>query len=145
MTSPKILIRPETTIDHAAIREVNRLAFGGDAEANLVDALRDSGEIALSLIAELEGEIVGHILYSRLAIVTPSHTLSGLALAPMAVLPSHQRQGIGSQLVRESLDFLRTSSAQAVFVHGHPEFYKRFGFSAHLAKPFDSPFGGGDA
>src|SRR5713101_2267177 len=93
------LIRPATTADHEAIRQVNRLAFGEDAEARLVDALRDGGYVRVSLVAEQAGQVVGHILFSDVPIITEGGTVSAIALAPLAVLPDFQKQGIGSALV----------------------------------------------
>src|SRR5213079_1099748 len=95
-----ITIRPETSADHEAIRHVNRLAFGQDEEARLVDALREGGFVRLSLIAEEAGQVVGPILFSDLPIITDAGTVASLALAPMAVLPEFQNRGIGSALVR---------------------------------------------
>ena len=140
-----MLIRPETTADHEAIRQVNRLAFGQDAEARLVDALRDGGYVQASLVAEKDGQIVGHILFSELPIITEAGTIPALALAPMAVLPANQRQGIGSALVRRGLEICREQGHRTFIVLGHPDFYPRFGFSAKLAEPLSSPFGGGEA
>src|SRR5262249_24921323 len=100
-------IRPETSADHEAIRQVNRLAFGQDAEARLVDAVRDGGYVRVSLVAELGGRVVGHILFRDLPIITGAGTVPALALAPMAVLPEFQRRGIGSALVRSGLDECR--------------------------------------
>lgn len=140
-----VVIRPETGQDQEAIWSVNQAAFEGDAEANLVDALRDGRFFAVSLVAEVDGEIVGHILFSRVAIVTNVGTVDALSLAPMAVLPSHQRQGIGSRLVEAALEACREAGHRIVVVLGHPEFYPRFGFSAELAWPLESPFGGGEA
>lgn len=140
-----IEIRSEADHDRTAIWNVNRAAFDGDIEAKLVDALRDGNYAEASLVAEVNGEIVGHILFSRVTIETNSETADALSLAPMAVLPSHQRQGIGSSLVTAGLATCRDHGARIVVVLGHPMFYSRFGFSADLARPLASPFGGGEA
>jgi putative acetyltransferase len=137
-----LLIRDETPADHAAIREVNRLAFGQDDEGRLVDALRDGGYARVSLVAEADGEIVGHILFSDLPIVTPEETVPALSLAPMAVIPSHQRSGIGSALVRKGLRACQGPGHEIVVVLGHPEFYPRFGFTTKLTERLKAPFSG---
>ena len=112
----------------------------------LVDAtLGAGGHARLSLVAERAGRVVGHILFSDLPIVTATGTVSALALAPMAVLPEFQRQGIGSARVRHGLDECRRQGHRIVVVLGHPDFYPRFGFSAKLAERLTSPFHGGDA
>ena len=118
-------IREERPDDIAHIREVNRLAFGQDTEGDIVDGLRSNGAVTLSLVATLDGRVVGHILYSP---ITVGATFSGAALGPMSVLPEHQRQGIGSKLVEEGSRKLRDSGCPFVIVLGHPEFYPRFGF-----------------
>lgn len=133
-------IRPELPGDRAAIHEVNRLAFGQDEEANLVDALRDGGFARLSLVAEVDGQIVGHILFSEMAIITPSGSISALSLAPMAVRPQWQRRGIGSQLVHRGLEECREAGHRIAIVLGHPAFYPRFGFRPELAAVLESPF-----
>ena len=138
-------IHAEADQDRDAIWHVNRAAFEAEDEANLVDALRDGGYIEVSLVAEADGEIVGHILFSRITIVTEAQTVDALSLAPMAILPSHQRQGIGSNLVEAGLEACRVQSRKIIVVLGHPEFYPRFGFSAELAQPLESPFGGSAA
>jgi putative acetyltransferase len=125
-----------------AVRRVNRLAFGQEDEARLVDALRDGGYARVSLVAEVDRQLVGHILFSTLPILTPEGTVEALALAPMAVVPSHQRRGIGSMLVREGLRTCAAMEHRIVVVVGHPEFYPRFGFSARLAEPLKSPYSG---
>ena len=135
-------VRPEVAADHEAIRHVNRLAFDQDDEVRLVDALRDGGYVRLSLVAEQGGQIVGHILFSDLPISTEAGAVPALALAPMAVLPQFQRQGVGSALVRSGLDECRRRGHQIVVVLGHPHFYPRFGFSPKLAASLDSPFSG---
>lgn len=140
-----MLIRTETTADYEAIRQVNGLAFGQDSEARLVDALREGGYVRLSLVAENKGQVVGHILFSDLPIITEAGTASALALAPMAVLPAFQRQGIGSALVQRGLEVSREQGHRIVIVLGHPDYYPRFGFSAKLAELLSSPFGGGEA
>jgi putative acetyltransferase len=138
-----INIRAETAADLDAIRHVNRLAFGQHEEAQLVDALREGGFVRLSLVAEQASQVVGHILFSDLPIITVAGTVSALALAPMAVLPEFQKQGIGSALVRRGLDECRRQGHRIVAVVGHPHFYPRFGFSSELASALASPFGGG--
>jgi putative acetyltransferase len=138
-------IRAETVADLDAIRYINRLAFGQDDEARLVDALREGGCVRLSLVAEQSGQVVGHILFSDLPIITEAGTIPGLALAPMAVLPEFQRRGIGSELVRKGLGECRQRGHRIVVVLGHPHFYPRFGFSSELASALASPFGGGDS
>jgi putative acetyltransferase len=136
-------IRPETAADAAGIAEVNRLAFGHEAEARLVDALRRGGHARLSLVAEVNGQVVGHILFSRLPIVTADgRVVEALALAPMAVRPTDQRKGIGTKLVEEGLRRCRERGDRIVVVLGHPSFYPRFGFSAALAEPLAGPFKG---
>jgi putative acetyltransferase len=138
-------IRPETSADHEAIGLVNRLAFGQDTEAKLVDALRDGSYVRLSLVAETDGQVVGHILFSDLPIITEVGTVPALALAPMAVLPEFQNHGIGSALVRHALEACREQRHRIVVVLGHPHFYPRFGFSPNLAAHLESPFSGKDS
>jgi putative acetyltransferase len=135
-------IRPETAADHDAIRHVNYLAFGQDAEARLVEALRDGSYVRASLVAEMDQQVVGHILFSDLPIVTKAGTVPALALAPMAVLPEVQNQGIGSALVRRGLEVCKEQGHQIVIVVGHPRFYRGFGFSSELAAPLESAFSG---
>jgi putative acetyltransferase len=136
------LIRRETQADIDSIHEVNRQAFGREDEARLVDLLRDGGYGRLSLVAVLDGAIVGHILFSDLPVVTDRGIVPALSLAPLAVSPAHQRRGIGSQLVREGLATCRNARHRLVIVLGHPAFYPRFGFSAKLAERLRSPYSG---
>ncbi len=123
-----ITIRPEQPTDRAAIRQLNLLAFEGDTEANIVEALRQNCSDLLSLVAEENGEVVGHILFSPLRIETDTGTQHGMALAPMAVKPERQNRGIGTQLVRRGLEALRRNGVPFVIVLGHPGYYPRFGF-----------------
>jgi putative acetyltransferase len=122
-----ITIRPETPADAFRVRQVNELAFGQPLEADLVDKLRQTCEDSLSLVAE-DADVVGHILFTPVVIEQPSRHVVGMGLAPMAVRPDRQRQGIGGQLVRRGLDILRERRCPFVVVVGHPEYYPRFGF-----------------
>jgi predicted N-acetyltransferase YhbS len=137
-----IVVREERPEDLEAIREVNRQAFGREDEARLVDALRDGGYVRVSLVAEEVGRVVGHIRFSDLPIVTHVGTLHALALAPVAVLPEYQRQGIGSRLIREGLRACAEEGHRIVVVLGHPDYYPRFGFSAQRAGRLKAPFSG---
>jgi putative acetyltransferase len=121
-----IEIRKEEPQDSDDIRNLNLAAFENGPEALLVDKLRASCKDYLAFVAILDGAIVGHILFTP-ATVDGSSTV-GMGLAPMAVLPSHQRKGIGSQLVRYGLEHLRQSGCPFVIVLGHPGYYPRFGF-----------------
>jgi len=137
-----LTIRPETDHDRDAIFRVHSLAFGRVDEARLVDALRSGSFVRLSLVAETAGQIVGHILFSGLTIEGREGLLSALALAPLAVVPEFQRQGIGSELVRRGLDLCREQGHRIVIVVGHPGFYPRFGFSRALTRGLCSPYAG---
>lgn len=137
-------IRPETTADRAAIWHVNQQAFGGGDEANLVDALRDGGFVEVSLVAETDGHVIGHILFSRVTIITKGGTVNALSLAPMAVLPEHQRKGIGTRLLWDGIEACKKLGHRIVLVLGHPKIYQEFGFSSELARRIESPFGGGE-
>jgi putative acetyltransferase len=135
-------IREERAGDEAAIREVNRLAFGGDAEGDLVGALRTGGHVVVSLVAVDHDTVVGHALFSALPIETDGGVLIGAALAPVAVRPERQREGIGSALIRRGIARCRERGCVAVVVLGHPDYYPRFGFSAALAEQLTAPYAG---
>ena len=119
-----IELREERVGDVRAVRDVNRLAFGQDQEANIVDALRSNGAVLCSLVAIVDGQVVGHIMYSPLSV----GDTQAAALGPMAVMPEHQRQGIGSQLIEAGNAKLKEAGCAFVVVVGHPEYYPRFGF-----------------
>jgi putative acetyltransferase len=121
-------IRRELPIDHGAIRDIHLQAFPTDAEALLIDRLRKRNAVCLSLVAIVEEQIVGHILFSIAQIARPSgRTLVG-ALGPIAVLPDWQRRGIGSALIRAGVEQCWKQRLPAVIVLGHPDYYTRFGF-----------------
>lgn len=120
-------LRPERRTDAAAIRAVNLAAFETSSEADLVDALREETSPIISLVADDGGSIVGHILFSSVALSGhPEVRIMGLA--PMAVLPERQRQGIGSALVRAGLERCVELGFDALVVLGHADYYPRFGF-----------------
>lgn len=124
--------------DAEAIWRVVRDAFQNRMEADLVDRLRASGDVVLSLVWEEQGEICGQVLFSRMSLAG----VRAVGLAPMAVTPEFQNKGIGSALIREGLQLLRQRGEQAVFVLGHRHYYPRFGFRADLAARFASPYAG---
>ena len=126
--------------DRSAVHAINTAAFGRPDEANLVENLRNEGVVLASLIAELESLLIGHILFSRMAIETSARSIPAVALAPMAVLPEHQRKGIGGRLIRQGLDLLGQRGEEIVIVLGHPDYYPRFGFSTAKARGLESPF-----
>jgi putative acetyltransferase len=121
-------IRREKPKDIKQIYSVNEQAFKDSAEARIVDDLRENCPGTLSLVAEDEGEIVGHIFFSPTSIEWSGTLIKGMGLAPMAVRPDRQRQGIGSHLVRAGLEILEEKGCAYIIVLGHPEFYTRFGF-----------------
>jgi len=120
-------IRPETSADIAAIHAVNSMAFETAAEANAVDAVRASGAPHVSLVAVKDREIVGHILFSPVTL--SQHPVEMMALAPVAVSPQEQRQGIGSALVRAGVERCKELGVGAVVVLGYPSYYPKFGFT----------------
>lgn len=136
-------IREETPADYEVIRRVNEAAFGRAEEADLIEALRQDEQIALSLVAIECDEVVGHILFCDIGIKTEIGVLAAVSLSPMAVLPEFQNRGIGTALVQRGLEALRAGQHEIVTVLGHPNFYARFGFNpAHeygIACPYDAP------
>ena len=130
-----LIIRHEAAADRNAIARVIRDAFGSDDEVRLVGALRDAGHLLLSMVAEDDGEIVGHIAFSPMTVDSETDTYAAICLAPVAVAPARQKLGIGSALVNAGLDELRATVDGAVFLLGHPSYYPRFGFRP--AREFD--------
>jgi putative acetyltransferase len=120
-------IRPETEADQAAVFSINAAAFPTDAEAKLVDLLRASAEPLVSLVAADNHDVVGHIMFTPVTL-EPYDDLQLMGLAPMAVSPSRQREGIGTALVNAGLEACRALGIGVVAVLGHPGYYPRFGF-----------------
>jgi putative acetyltransferase len=131
------LIRPARSSDHPAIAELLDAAFAGTDEAGLVERLRAGGHDEIELVAEEQGQILGHILFS--AMQAP---FRALALAPLAVAPARQRQGTGAALVHAGHRLAREDGWQGIFVLGDPAYYRRFGYSPEAAKPFSSRYSG---
>jgi putative acetyltransferase len=135
-----VIIRRENPDERGAVRSLDEAAFGRPDEADLVDRLRTENAVLASFVAEWEKRIVGHVLFSRMSIETAAGPISAVALAPMAVLPEHQRRGVGGRLIRHGLDWLRGQGEHVVIVLGHPDYYPRFGFSSDRARSLASPF-----
>lgn len=133
-------VRPETAADIAAIHAVHRAAFPGVQEAGLVDTLREDGDLILSLVAERDGAIVGHVAFSRMRVENEDGTHRAVALAPVGVKLEHQRKGVGTALIEHGVSALRRAGETLVFVLGEPDYYGRFGFDYDAAAQFTSPF-----
>ena len=131
-----MIVRAEVLGDAEAIRQVTLSAFGQPDEADLVERLRAREPGYLGLVAVEGGEVVGHIAFSPVTLAPEPWELSALGLAPMAVRPERQREGVGSMLVRAGLGRCRERGADAVFVLGHPTYYPRFGFGATRTERF---------
>ena len=123
-----MLIRNAKTEDIEKIREINSQAFETEVEASLVDNLRKRGTPLISLVAEVKGEIVGHILFSPVKLMGNKSDIKIDGLAPMAVKPDSQKQGIGTALIKRGLMHCKSEGYQTVVVLGHPDYYPRFGF-----------------
>ena len=124
-----MIVRAEIAEDYEAVRRVNESAFGRPNEADLVEALRSHARPHISLVAVLDGQVVGHIFFSPVLIESEGGVWSAMGLAPMAVQPEYQGQGIGGRLVREGLSECQRLGHSVVVVLGHPDYYPRFGFT----------------
>jgi len=135
-------VRPATNADHAAIRAVETAAFGQPLEAGLVDALRRDGDVVLELVATSGDALVGHVLFSRLIVEDNATPFAAVALAPLAVAPGRQRQGIGAALIAEAHARLRAAGERLSLVLGDYAYYGRFGYGHARAAGFDSAYQG---
>jgi len=122
-------VRPEEDADHERVRAVHEAAFGRPDEARLVEALRASAHPAISLVAELDGRVAGHVFFSPVGLEPSSPGFAAAALGPLAVGPPAQGRGIGSALVRAGLERCPGQGWRAVFLLGNPAYYERFGFA----------------
>ncbi|MFI4935459.1 MAG: GNAT family N-acetyltransferase [Caulobacterales bacterium] len=132
-------IRPARNVDYAVIRAVVAAAFGRDDEAAIVEGVRAEGAALVELVAEEAGEIVGHVLFSRMG-ADPARFVAGLG--PLAVRPDRQGSGVGTALSMAGIAALGDLGVEAVVVLGHPDYYPRFGFSAKAARTLTSPYSG---
>lgn len=140
-----IEIRKEVPDDYPGIHALNERAFGGPAEARLVDMLRAANKAPISLVALHENRIVGHILFSPVTVAEAPEHFRAAGLAPMSVLPEFQSRGIGSRLVREGLEACRRHGYQVVVVLGHTKYYPRFGFVRAKDYRLENEYGAGNA
>jgi len=129
--NPKIVIRSETNSDVSAITEVTVAAFktleiSNHTEQFIIEALRADKALTVSLIAEIDGRVIGHIAFSPVTISDGTRNWCGLG--PVSVLPEYQRQGIGKALIREGLSRLKDMDARGCCLVGHPDYYRKFGF-----------------
>ena len=142
---PKTIIRTETIHDFKAIYDINQKAFGQNDESELINKLRQSDAFipGLSLVAQKGEKLVGHILFTRIYIVSKDERYPSLALAPMSVLPEFQKQGIGKLLIHEGLDKVKSLGESSVIVLGHEHYYPKFGFQPasnwNISCPFEVP------
>lgn len=136
----EVMVRPEAAGDYAAIRALNEAAFGRGDEADLIDRLRRDGAVLAAFAAELDRQIVGHVLFSRLRIESASDVRAAVALAPMAVSPAQQGRSIGAQLIQHGLACLHDAGEEIVIVLGHADYYPRFGFSSAKARALGNSF-----
>ena len=123
-----LIIREESPKDINGIYEINKQAFEDESEAKIVNALREADELSLSLVAQINNQIVGHIAFSEVKIDSGAESYDAIGLAPMAILPEYQRRGYGSELVEKGLKILSERGHEIVVVLGHPEYYPKFGF-----------------
>jgi putative acetyltransferase len=123
-----LIIRDEQVDDYPRVYEINTSAFETDAEARLVNALRRKARPVISLVAERDNTVLGHIMFSPVQIDEEAAGGRTMGLGPMAVHPDAQRSGVGARLIQAGLDACRALRTELVFVLGHPEYYPRFGF-----------------
>jgi len=135
-----MLIRPEQPADIEAIRAVHAASFPTELEAGLVNALRHSRRLIVSLVADEAGTIVGHVAFSP---VTTVDGVTGVGLGPVAVIENHRRQGIAAQLIRIGLNSCRSSGYKWAVVLGEPAYYARFGFRSAVEFGLCDEYGGG--
>jgi putative acetyltransferase len=135
-----VIVREETPRDGPAVVRVVTAAFDRPDEANVVLDLQREGAVLLSLVAEVDRTVVGHVLFSRMWIDVGTTLVDAVALAPLSVVPEQQGIGVGTALVERGLEGLRALRERIVIVVGHPSYYPRFGFSTAAADALEAPF-----
>lgn len=140
--STELQIRHEIPGDESEIHQLVACAFPGDAEAKLIDNLRSSRRLLLSLVALIQDEIVGHIAFSPVSL---NGVEIGWGLAPVATLPERQRQGVASQMIEQGMEIARNSGVRCAVVLGEPAFYSRFGFRSASLWNLRDEYHGGEA
>ena len=140
-----IEIRIEAPGDYSAIHQVHVSAFGGDVEARLVELLRNRNKVSIALVAVVQAQVVGHIMFSPITVAHAPANFRGLGLAPVGVLPEFQNKGIGSSLIRAGLEVCKREGYDAVVLLGHPTYYPRFGFSIATKYGLDNEYNATDA
>ena len=132
-----MIVRPETESDLAGIRAVEEAAFRRTREADLVDRLRADRATVFSLVAVQDDRVIGHVIFSKM-----DAPFRALGLGPLAVLPQHQRAGVGSRMIQEGISQAGLAGWEGIFVLGAPSYYGRFGFDPAKAAGFSSPYAG---
>lgn len=130
-------IRPESPNDYPHIQSIHLKSFPNATEADLVDRLRSDSYAVISLVAQEDDQLVGHVMFSRM-----SAPFRALGMAPVAVLPDWRRKGIAAALIRNGIEEARNEDWEGIFVLGDPDYHPRFGFSAGMAEGFSSPYAG---
>lgn len=147
MKASNIHIRPASHANFDTIEIIHRAAFsvcefGYNGEGQLARQLHESGDALVSLIAQIDGIAVGHVLFSHMMVEADGKPVVAAALAPVGIVPVWQQHGVGSRLIKAGLAALKLQGVQMVFVVGNTAYYSRFGFSSILARPFASPYAG---
>ena len=135
-------IRPAEPTDAEAIRRIHLSAFPTALEADLVERLDRDGDLVISLVAERQSEAVGHVALSRMKVEAEGRRWRALGLGPIGVERSMQGSGAGTALIEAAKAIARATREELIFVLGEPDYYRRFGFSAEIAGPFEAPYSG---
>lgn len=132
-----MIIRPESSSDYTAVRQLHVDAFPTPSEADLVEQLRSDGDALISLVASSGDRVIGHVMFSRM-----TAPFNAIGLAPISVTAGERRRGVASALIKDGITRARTSGCAGIFVLGDVRYYQRFSFSSDAAAPFQSPYSG---